>query len=452
MARFKNIWRRCRRGGTVAPASAQTAGRAMGVRAVVARVCLVALALVACAVPAIFVNNIIGYLPLLVLVFSIAISFAYLQILARAFTFSEESMAPSCERGSVIDFVIHFKNASPLVFLRLEPYIYISDIFGNLDTITPITLTLMPHENKQFSFQASFDHIGTYSAGVRRVVIWDLLGLFCHTVENPARHTVEVMPRLYSAQTVPLTSNATSDSQRPRQALTVDDMDYAGVRAYVWGDPIKTIHWKLSSRNPNGEYLTRLFEAFTNPGVSIVIDTISPDAPTPEDLMFLFDGVVEVALSVNDYALGAGLDSVLVFLDKYGQESRMRLADWHDFAALTGVLPRITPVGALTNAQARTSEVAELLRREGGNTHGQDNVVVCTTRVDEEILTLLVAMKMRKRNPVLMLCVAPGMLDQDLREFVRPLRRLDAAQIPHFVLRSAADLGIEVQNSEEGAA
>jgi hypothetical protein len=35
---------------------------------------------------------------------------------------------------------------------------------------------------------------------------------------------------------------------------------------------------------------------------------------------------------------------------------------------------------------------------------------------------------------------------------VRPLRRLDAAQIPHFVLRSAADLGIEVQNSEEGAA
>ena len=399
---------------------------------VVGRIAITLLAVAVCAVPPIFVNNIIGYLPLLAVVLAILISFVYLQVLRRSFSFSEDSLVSSCERGSEIDFVLHFRNASPLVVLRLEPRIYVSDLFGEADDITAVPLTLMPHEDREFRFQASFDHIGTYSAGVRTVTIGDLLGLFSYTIENEKRHRVEVLPRLFSADDVPLSSEVSSESQKPRQALTVDDMDYAGVREYAWGDPIKTIHWKLSARNPSGEYLTRLFETFNNPGVATILDTSAPNYDR-ESLMFVFDGIVETALSVNQFALSQGIDSVIEFRNRAGEDAKLRLMKNSDFPELTHALPRI--------ATGDGHEARELLRREMASLHGQDNVAVCTSQVNEELISMLITLRLRKRNPMLFLIVPPSLDSDEVRAYAKPLRRLDEAQIPHYILSSAADLG-----------
>ena len=422
---------------------AEKAKKAMSAAMSIAvRVLLCVLAFAACLAPALFVNNVIGYLPLLAAVLLVVVSFAYLQVLKRSFSYSEDSLAGSCERGSEIDFVLKFKNNSPLVFLRFEPYIYISDLFGDTDTVTPVSLTMMPFEEREFRFQAKFDHIGTYSAGVQKIVISDLLGLFTHTVKNDKRHYVEVLPRLFSAENVPLSSEATSDSKKPRQAIAVDDMDYAGVRNYVWGDPIKTIHWKLSSRNPSGEYLTRLFEAFTNPGVAIILDTSSPEYDG-ESMMFVFDGVVEAALSVNEFANSQGVDSIIEFKSKYGEETKMRLLNYREFPELTNMLPRITPGDG--------SDILEILRKEGSQIHGQDNIVVCSAQANEEVLNLLVAFKMRKRNPVFLMTVPPALDTEEVKKLAEPLRRLDEAGIPRFVIRSASDLGTEkVEGGESG--
>ena len=401
------------------------------VKGIVGRVVLVVLAIIACAVPPIFVNNIIGYLPLLALVLVLVLSFAYLQVLKRSLVYSEESLIPSCERGTEIEFVLNFENKSPLLFLRLEPYIYISDLFDNMDTVIPVSMPLMPFEKRDFRFNAQFDHIGTYSAGVQKIVISDLLGLFTHTVQNPNRHRVEVLPRVVDLETLPLTSTASADSQKPLQTLVTDDLDYAGVRNYVWGDPIKTIHWKLSSRLEDGEYLTRLFESFNNPGIKIIVDTTSPDYDS-ESLMYVFDGVVEGALSINQYATKAGLDSSIAFYDKYGAESSVRIMNMLDFAELTDQLPRITVQDG--------GDALRLLRREGNLIHGQDNIAFCTAHVNEGIISALTELKLRKRNPLFLLAVPPALEGEELREFVRPLKRLDAAQISYFVLTTAAEL------------
>ena len=403
-------------------------------KSVVARVVLVLVALVVCALLPIFVNNVIGYLPLLALVLMLVVSFVYLQIIKRGFSFSEDSLAPTCERGSDIDFVLMFNNASPLPLMRLDAHIYISDLFDDVDTVTPVSMTLMPHENHEFRFQARFDHIGTYAAGVQKIQVNDLLGLFTYTIVNEKRHRVDVLPRLFDTDKVVLSSEVSSESQKPKQALTVDDMDYAGVREYTWGDPIKTIHWKLSAQNPSGEYLTRLFETFNNPGIAIILDTSSPDYDK-ESLMCVFDGIVESGLSVNQYAISRGIDSVLEFNDKYGSPSKLRLLNAKDFSELTNVLPRIKPGDG--------SEAIELLRREGSQLHGQDNIAFCTSQVNEEVVSLLISLKLRKRNPVLLLTVPPSMDSQQVKEFTRPLRRLDEAGITRLVISSASQLGTE---------
>ena len=399
-------------------------------RRVAAKAAAAVLVLVVCALPPVFINNAVGYLPLAAYVLAVLISFAYLQVLKRSLVFSEESLVPSCERGTLVDFVLNFENTSPLPFVRLEPYIYISDLFGDADTVTPVAMPLMPFEKRDFSFQARFDHIGTYSAGIQKIVVSDLLGLFTHTIDNPVRHRVEVLPRVADIEDLPLTSTATAESQKPLQTLVTDDLDYAGVREYTWGDPIKTIHWKLSSRLDAGDYLTRLFESFNNPGINIIVDTTAP-AYDAESLMFVYDGVVEGALSINQFAREAGLDSFISFYDKYGDEARVRIKNMREFGNLTADLPRISA--------AAGDEALELLRREGNLIHGQDNVAFCTAHVDEGIVTALVELRLRKRNPLLLVVVPPSMESEVRQRFLRPLRRLDEAQVSYFVLQPAQD-------------
>ncbi len=403
-------------------------------RFIAGRVILVVLAVAVCLLPALFVNDVIGYLPLIALVLILVISLVYLLILRAVFSFDESSLAASCERGSEIDFVLNFKNSSFLVFCRFEVYIYVSDLFGDVDSVTKVPLTLLPFENKEFHFQAVFDHIGTYSAGVQKIVIYDLLGLFTHTITNKERHCIEVMPRLFEADEVPLSSEASSDSAKPHQTLSIDEMDYAGVRDYEWGDAVKTIHWKLSAREPDGEYLTRMFETYNNPGVAIILDTSAPRYDS-ESLMFVYDSIVESALSVNEFAKTQGIESYLAFNDKYGESEQMRISGLNDFPELTSVLPRIEPGDGLA--------ARELLRREINTLHGQDNVAFCTAHVNEEVLTLLSSLKVHKRNPLLFLIVPPIMSTEDVDEYMRPLRTLDDAGVPYFVVSAASGLGAE---------
>ena len=402
-----------------------------GARAIVGRVVIVLLALAATIVPAIFVNDAIGYVPLIALVLVILIAFVYLQVLRRSLSYSEESLLPSCERGTDIEFVLNFKNSSPLVFIGLEPYIYISDLFGGADVVTPTMMALMPFEDRDFRFQARFDHIGTYSTGVKKIVVRDFLGLFYHTVENPNHHDVQVLPRLFDVSRVDLTTMSSEESQRAFQAQVYDDMDYAGVRDYQWGDPLKAIHWKLSSRMPEGTYLTRLYETYNDPGISIIMDVTAP-AYDAESLMFVYDGVVEGALSVNEYARNQGLDSVLMFADDHGDTHSLRVLGLAEFQDLTSELPRIRVDDG--------DQALELLRREGNRIHARDNIAYCTSHVNEAVVSVLIGIKNRKRNPMLLVVVPPSLEPDEVRELVRPLRRLDSAQIVYYVISSAEDL------------
>ncbi len=406
----------------------------------VLRILLAVSALVVCAIPPVFVNDVIGYLPFIALVCVIALSFVYLQILKRCVSFSEASLVPSCERGSAIDFVIEFRNASPLVCVRIEPSLYISDLFGDTDEITPISLTLLPHETREFHFEANFEHIGTYSAGVYSVVIGDLLGLFSHTMMNEQRHRIEVLPRIYDLQEANLSSEASSDSVKPRKTLAIDDLDYAGVRDYVWGDPIKTIHWNLSARNPSGEYLTRLFEAYDNPGITIVIDTSAP-AYDAESLMYLFDALVESALALSRFAMAQGIDAMLAFQGRFDEDVRMRVRDVDEFSNLVSALPRIS-VGDAHAAQ-------QIVRRELYFQHGNDNVAVCTAHVDEQIISMLISLRNHRRNPLLFLAVPPSLDKREIATLTRPLRLLNETHIPYYVFSSAAQLGIDANKAHE---
>lgn len=397
-------------------------------RAIAAKVTLVVLALVVCVVPAMFVANPIAYIPAISVVLIIVISYVYLRVLVWALEYSEDSLAGSCERSTQIEFVVNFKNKSPLVFVRLEPYFYIGDLFGEVDALIPTSMVLMPFEERDFRFNAQFDHIGTYSAGVKKIVISDLLGLFTHTIDNTKRHEVKVLPRLFHLANVQLSNVSVKESRKAFRPVVTDDLDYAGVREYEPGDPLKTIHWKLSSRNPEENYFTRLFETFGNPGVSIVIDSYAPDYDN-ESLMQVFDGVVESALSINDFANKHGVDSELVYLDSNQQDTKLRLLNIQQADSLMNSMMRIQP----SDGQASR----EMLLEYGTSMYAQGNIVFCTAHVNDAIVSALLEIKLRQRAALLFVAVPSFMDKEQQREFLRPLHRLEAANVPYVVVCSA---------------
>ena len=262
--------------------------------------------IVVCAVPAVFVNTIFGWLPVFLAALLIALSYIYLLILKRSLIFEEKSEFNNCRRGTASAFSIRVKNRSPLVYPSLEVFFYISDLFGGEDDITSTTITLAPFEDRVFEFDVQFEHIGTYEAGLNKVVIQDLFGFFQKTLKNESRYEVKVSPKVYDLEKLNISNRAFSESRNMLKPTAMDGTDYTGVREYVIGDPIKNIHWKLSARTEH--YMTRQFESYGNMGVSIFLDFQCPSYDS-DSMMSVFDGVVETALSTEAYARRNGMEA-----------------------------------------------------------------------------------------------------------------------------------------------
>lgn len=389
-------------------------------------------ALVVLVIPAVFLNSIFGYLPIIVALLMVAASYGYLQVLKRSLNYDELSDLSNCQRGTSVDFTVKLKNNSPLIFTRLKPSFYISDLFGADDTVTEEVITLAPFEERNFSFSVRFDHIGSYSAGLKKIQIFDLMGLFSHTIENKNDYQVNVKPKIFDVASLKISNSALTESEKMIVPTVIDGSDYAGVREYVWGDPIKTIHWKLSARTET--YMTKQFESYGTVGLSIILDFYSPSYDR-ETLMSIFDSIVETGLSVADYAKETGLEYELVYNSRHGEKKKFSAGYITDLMELIGDMPKISV------AEKGERKALDLLREEGNARYSHGNIAFCSANITEEMTNVLLELKNRKKNPILFAIVPDSLRDEERDKFLRPLRILDNAKIVFYILSSAKELG-----------
>lgn len=382
-------------------------------------------------IPAVFLNTVYGYLPVIAVLLAILSSYGYLQILKKTIAFSELSDLSNCQRGTSVEFSVKVSNRFFLVFPKVELHFYISDLFGAEDTVTKSIITLAPKETRQFDFSVRFDHIGSYSAGIKRMKIHDFLGLFEYELKNPKEYTVDVAPRIFDVRDVDIEHNTLVENQRPMVQTILDGTDYAGVREYVWGDPIKYIHWKLSARTEN--YMTKQFESYGVTGLCIVIDLTAPEYES-EILMTLFDSVVETALSVAAYAEDNSIEYEILYKDRKGIKKRESGGRFINYTELIADMARIT-------AKDESFSGLDLLREECNSIYSQGNIAFCTANPSSECADLMVEIKNKRKNPLLYAVVSEHLSDEEKNELLNPLNILGGANIPYSVLTSAKELG-----------
>ena len=382
------------------------------------------------AVPAIFVNNIIGYLPVFVYVLLIIVSRVYLAIAKRSIRFEEVGIAGSCIRGQSLNFTVRLQNKSILPLLRVEPVFFVSDLFGNEASSSRAAVSLAPREDFDFNFDVTFDHIGTYSAGLKEITVTDLIGLFSTTYTNEKHSIIEVVPRVFNVEELKFDLELLRERPEAASPISLDGADYTGVREYVIGDPMKSIHWKLSARGD--VYYTKLFETLGRPGVEAILDFHSPEYDA-DDLMSVFDAVVESALSVGAYAQKHGMDFDLVYRDKYGMDRRVGSNSQQSRLEFVDTLPAVS-------CTDYTGVAVELLQNEASSLYAQPNVVLCTATVDELAIRALIDAKQHRMNPMLIAVVPPSLDPDERKDALRQVRRLDSMNISYMSISSADDL------------
>ena len=141
------------------------------------------------------------------------------------------------------------------------------------------TLTLWPCRlDRLLSITVACRHRGVWPAGLRRVYVHDVLGLFSLPLRRRAISSSEepliVYPRLYELE-AEIPSLPTSADYSENHPVTADHGDsFAGTRLYRDGDSLKRIHWIQTIRTR--ELYTRQYEISTEQYGLLVLDTEVP--------------------------------------------------------------------------------------------------------------------------------------------------------------------------------
>ncbi len=373
----------------------------------------------------------IGWAPHVACAAAIVGAFIYILILRWGLQLEEYTTAASCPRNTSVGFKTHVNNRTPLFFFRVEVYFYIADLYGNIVSSAMTTLSLSPFEKYELEINTTFEHIGTYSAGLDRVVIYDYLRLFSRTLPGPKRTKVQVTPQITGIERIEFSNDADLETTKALRSSNADSMDYAGVRDYAYGDSLRAIHWKLSARGDN--YLTRIYEVYNNPGVCVIMDFYGP-GNNPHELMTMFDAVVESALSMAVYAQRQGLETEMHFTNVHGEKVRRLTWGERDMEEMVAEMPRFS------NDEKKAVAALELVQLQTASVTGQNNIIICTANITAPMINAVVDCKMSGRNPIVV-AVAPATIEGRERDRWRsPLVRLDESGIGYVVLSHASEL------------
>ncbi len=185
--------------------------------------------------------------------------------------------------------------------------------------------------SRRMELKLSCPHRGLWKAGIRRLRIHDIFGLFTfpplrREAVSPMREPLIVYPRLFELEGE-IPSLPVSADHSERHPLTADYGDsLSGTRPYRDGDSLKRIHWIQSVRTR--ELYTRQYEISSEQYTLLMLDTrVPPDMNrlaygdmAGEAASALAYGCIARGCPVRLLCLGGGEEPADADLTAFGQE------------------------------------------------------------------------------------------------------------------------------------
>ena len=159
-------------------------------------------------------------------------------------------------QGIDVFFDINRKKRTFLPIPRLELNYYTKNItFSNSDDSNvgnSIThLTLFGCDGERIPIELDDSHIGCVSIAFINVKIYDFLGLFSVSLTPPERRNVLIYPHVITPVPFPHFPFDNTISKGLKPLIGGGFSEEHDLRNYRIGDPLNSIHWKLSSKLDN---------------------------------------------------------------------------------------------------------------------------------------------------------------------------------------------------------
>ncbi len=403
------------------------------VGAVLLAVVILALA----ALPAVFMNTMYGYLPILFLVIALLVSAGCLLWLRRRIVVVADCEDLQCVRGAAVDVGLKLVNQSRLACPQARASLFISDLFGENDALREIPFTLSGKETIDLGFGMDMRHIGLYAVGLDHVELRDFFGIFKCRVPVTGRFTAFVTPRIRPINEFNVVDEVLAESDVDTRVTVVGGMDYTGVREYIPGDPMKQIHWKLSAHAR--DYMTRLQESNRQQEYAVILDFAAEQNDNREQLMDLNDCLIETALSLIEDISHHDAGYALLYTDRAGQIARTNPRGREDDMELLRSFSVITP-----EPPGDYPDACQILSREGQRQNRCTNAVVVTSRITPELIEAMLQVKRQRRSPELYYIVPAVWNSRELEAATASLHQLTDADIPFFLISTESLQAAEV--------
>lgn len=192
-------------------------------------------------------NAVSGALFLFVLILPV-ISLIHCLIGRSAIQIYVESEKSRAEKNEPLNYEIRVSNSSILAYPFVEAVV--SEPSDNAVKCTKkrLVLSFVPFGSFTVKSTVKFKYRGYYEIGVESLYISDLFRLFAVRADKDNYAPVSVYPRKMTIVGERPRSLTDSPSPSLRHDVTSDNQELTGIREYVPGDPIRDVHWKLSSK------------------------------------------------------------------------------------------------------------------------------------------------------------------------------------------------------------
>lgn len=237
------------------------------------------------------------------------VSIVYLIIVFNTFKYTEKLEKREYNKGEILDYTLQIHNVTPLyityftVYMHMEGQMLIKGMKNE-------HLTLKPFSVQEFKFNVPILYRGKYKVGISHIEIRDFLNLFSVKYLPGETKLIRVFPRILPLEEMDIPYIRTSENEYLSHNKDVGHTEIKDIRDYMYGDSIKKIHWKLSSKY--NKWLIKETNASSEREfwVLLNLDAISGDA---EEVLKVEDRTVEFLVSLARVLLNSGFNIKLCF-------------------------------------------------------------------------------------------------------------------------------------------
>lgn len=159
----------------------------------------------------------------------------------------EESVTVEKNTPAAYEFRVYNESVLPYPFVDAWLMLPRSDAVCCTEVCT--RLSTPPRSDYTVRQEVRFRFRGTYRVGVSCFYVYDFFRMFRVRVPVQCYEDVYVLPRKLMENVPPQLRSSDSAKQTRKNRNSYEKLEVSDIRDYVPGDPIKSIHWKLSSKS-----------------------------------------------------------------------------------------------------------------------------------------------------------------------------------------------------------